>query len=271
LGINRLSIGIQSFRAVDLQWMNRSHTPLQALEAIQHAQQIGIHNISADLIFGLPNSTMDDWQRQLEQAIECHIPHLSLYALTVEERTALAHQVAKGKVYLPQDQSYVQQFLFAHSFLSAAGYDHYELSNYALPNAYSRHNRSYWLQRPYLGIGPSAHSFNGQQRFWNVSNNVQYIRALQSPKPHIPAEVETLSLRDQYNEYIMTHLRKREGIDAEYIRKRFAYDIERLYPALLSQWIREGILTQEASQYKMTPEGWMLSDAIISELFWVDD
>ncbi|MEM7656197.1 MAG: radical SAM family heme chaperone HemW, partial [Bacteroidota bacterium] len=178
-GVNRLSIGIQSFDAEDLRQMNRSHTAEQAMACVNLAKDAGITNVSVDLIFGLPGRNLSDWEANVQQAIELGVPHLSVYALSVEQKTVLHHQVEKGKVVLPGDESYAAQFLHAHEWLTAAGYEHYELSSYALPGMRSRHNSSYWKGEPYLGLGPSAHAYDGQQRYWNLANNARYLQHLQ--------------------------------------------------------------------------------------------
>ncbi|MEL7535261.1 MAG: radical SAM family heme chaperone HemW [Bacteroidota bacterium] len=266
LGINRLSIGLQSFRAADLQWMNRSHTAEQSLSCITDAQKAGFDNISIDLIFGLPGSDLAIWQAQLEQAIALGVPHLSLYALTVEEKTALAHQVKQGQTRIPDDPLFTEQFLYAHEKLEAAGYEHYELSNYAKPGFRSQHNSAYWQGKPYLGIGPSAHSFDGQTRHWNLAHNQKYIQAFREAVSPI-AESETLSVKDRYHEYIMTQLRKKEGIDMQHIEAEFVTNWQQLFGPYIGELMAEGLMTRQENQLALTPLGWMLSDEIIRELF----
>ncbi|MEM6344877.1 MAG: radical SAM family heme chaperone HemW [Bacteroidota bacterium] len=266
LGINRLSIGVQSFRAADLQWMNRSHTAEQALSCITDAQKTGFDNISIDLIFGLPDSDISIWQSQLEQAAALGVTHLSLYALTVEERTALAHQVKQGQTRIPDDPLFTEQFLFAHEKLEAAGYEHYELSNYAKPGYRSQHNSAYWQGKPYLGIGPSAHSFDGQTRHWNIAHNQKYIQAFREAASPI-AESETLSVKDRYHEYIMTQVRKKEGIDMQHIEAEFVTNWQALFGPYIGELMAEGLMTRKENWLALTPLGWMLSDEITRELF----
>ncbi|MFK7923917.1 MAG: radical SAM family heme chaperone HemW [Bacteroidia bacterium] len=266
LGINRLSIGVQSFREADLKWMNRSHSAEQALHCITDAQKAGFDNISTDLIFGLPGSDQAIWQEQLSQAIDLGVQHLSLYALTVEEKTALAHQVKQGQTRIPDDPLFTEQFLYAHEHLEAAGYEHYELSNYALPGYRSQHNSAYWQGKPYLGIGPSAHSFDGKKRHWNVANNQKYIQAFREAVSPIEAS-ETLSRKDRYHEYIMTQLRKKEGIDMQHIEAEFVSNWQQLFGPYIGELMAEGLMIRKENWFALTPLGWMLSDEIIRELF----
>lgn len=268
-GINRLSIGIQSFVERDLRWMNRSHNATQAVSCLDLAHQVGFRNISADLIFGIPGLTREEWEWNLSTMVSKGIPHLSLYALTVEEKTALAHQVSNGRTTLPEDETYEAQFLFAHQYLEQSGYEHYELSNYALPGMRSQHNSSYWKQKPYLGIGPSAHSYNGIQRMWNVANNPKYLQALQSGKSAIE-ESETLDQRSRYHEYIMTHLRKKEGISPSWIEDKFIPNWEQHFSSVLQEYLTSGMMIREGDFFRLTPEGWLISDRIISEFFLED-
>lgn len=266
VGINRLSIGIQSFAERDLVLMNRSHSAAQAIACLKNAQAEGFDNLSADLIFGIPGQSSEEWYQHMQQLAILKIPHISLYALTVEEKTALAFQVKKRLTILPEDEIYEDQFLTAHNYFSEMGYDHYELSNYALPGFRSRHNSAYWQQVPYLGLGPSAHSFDGIRRMWNVSHNQQYLSAIQSDQVAI-SETETLTLRDRYHEYMMTHLRKREGIDLTYIREQFFPDWEERFSAEIHALLEAGKMVKAGNSYSLTPESWLLSDQIIRDFF----
>lgn len=265
-GVNRLSIGVQSFREADLQWMNRSHSADQAVQSILFARKAGFDNLSIDLIFGLPGSDRRIWQEQLAQVVALQVPHLSLYALTVEEKTALAHQVQKGMTRIPDDPIFTEQFLLAHERLEGAGYEHYELSNYALPGRRSRHNSAYWQGKAYLGLGPSAHSYNGKERIWNIASNQRYIQAFAEGVLPID-ERETLSLKDRYHEYIMTQLRKREGIDMDQIEAQFIANWRTQFGPYLAELMAEGLAQRQGSRFWLTPLGWMLSDEIIRELF----
>lgn len=265
-GINRLSIGIQAFDDAMLRWMNRSHTAAEALACVTTAQDIGLTNLSIDLIFGLPDQGLDHWESQVQQAIALDIPHLSQYALTVEDKTALAHQVQKGRVRLPDDPVYQAQFFYADEALTEAGYDHYELSNYARPPLYAVHNSNYWRQQPYLGIGPSAHSFDGARRSWNVAHNAAYLKHLQAGELAI-AEEETLTQTDRYHEYVMTQLRKRTGLHLETVEQAYVPDWQKRFGVQVDQWKQEGFLIEEAGYLRPTPRGWLVSDHLIRELF----
>lgn len=266
LGVNRLSIGIQSFEDGILKWMNRNHNASQAISCVQQAQQTGIQNISIDLIFGSPHLLQHQWEADLRQAISLNIPHLSVYALTVEHKTALAHQVNKGIVQIPEDNTYAYQFLFAHQFLENHHFAHYELSNYALEGFHSQHNSSYWQQIPYLGLGPSAHSFDGKYRRWNMANNARYIQNLEMGNAPM-VEQELLSIKDKYHEYIMTGLRQKKGIDLVYIQDKFGVDMKRRFGPLFRKWETQSLLIFGDNHCMLTPEGWLISDQIISDLF----
>lgn len=218
-GINRLSIGVQSFRDEDLKWMNRAHDAMQAKQAVMNAASAGFNNISIDLIYGLPTSTLADWKRNLEMAATLPVQHLSCYCLTVEDNTALHHFIKKGKVIEKKDEVSSEEFLMANEFLTGNDFEHYEISNYGLRNFHSRHNSSYWDNEPYLGIGPSAHSYNGISRQWNVANNIQYLNSMKDGK--LLFEKEELSIEQQFNEYLMTRLRTSSGISMEYIESVF--------------------------------------------------
>lgn len=266
LGINRLSIGTQSFFADDLRWMNRSHAPEQAVRSVKLAQDRGYEAITIDLIFGLPGSTPKRWEYNLSQALSLEVPHLSVYALTLEEKTAFAHQVKTGKIELLGEEAYEAQFLRAHERLTAAGYEHYELSNYARAGWRARHNSSYWEGVPYLGLGPSAHGYDGNHRYWNHANNYRYQQAVQ--QGHWPeAERETLTRRDRYHEYLMTHLRHSKGIDPTYITENFLPDWWQRYALLLSQFQQRGLMLSRKGRLCLTPRGWLVSDQVIGDLF----
>ena len=266
LGINRLSIGTQSFFADDLRWMNRSHAPEQAIRAVRLAQDLGYRAITIDLIFGLPGSDDARWAHNLDQALALEVPHLSVYALTLEEKTAFAHQVKTGQVALLPEAAYEGQFLAAHERLTAAGYEHYELSNYARPGRRAVHNSSYWQGAPYLGIGPSAHGYDGQQRYWNHAHNHRYLQAIAAGQ--LPeAERETLSQRDRYHEYLMTHLRHSQGIDPAWIEQQFVPDWWQRFALPLAHWQQQGWVQAHQGRLQLTTQGWLISDHLISDLF----
>ena len=265
--INRLSLGIQSFRVEELTWMNREHTPDQALDALQRTAR-SFPNYSLDLIYGIPGSTMEQWASNLEQALQFKPPHISAYALTVEPRTALHSFIAKGQSADFDEAAAQEQFDHLVRKLTSAGYDHYEISNFALPGFYSRNNSAYWQGESYLGIGPAAHSFDGKRRWWNPSNNMHYIRALE--KGELAAEFEELTTRDRYNEAVMTGLRSRWGVSLKKVREEFgevfeAYLLEQAAPYLQDQFL---FLDQETLY--TSGKGKFLADGIASDLFMIN-
>lgn len=218
-GINRLSIGVQSFREEDLQWMNRAHTATEALSGIRLAQDAGFENITIDLIYGTPTLTDAAWEENLDMALALNIPHLSCYALTVEPKTALQHLVETKQMPDTDAEQQARQFLYLMERTRAAGYEHYEVSNFAREGWRSRHNSAYWKGIPYMGIGPGAHSFNGLSRRWNVSNNALYVSGIENGLPVF--EEEILTPDNQFNEYVMTALRTMEGIQLSHMRNRY--------------------------------------------------
>lgn len=266
LGINRLSIGVQSFFADDLEWMNRQHSPDQARQAVEIARKAGIDLISVDLIFGLPYSTPERWAANVNQALGLGVQHLSFYSLTVEEKTALAHQVKKGKIELPKEESYSEQYLFAHHRLQDAGFEHYEVSNYALPGFRAVHNSSYWEGQPYLGIGPSAHGYDGKVRYWNHAHNVRYLDDVNAGK-YPEADREMLSPEDLYHDYLLTHLRHIKGIDVAHIEQKWVPDWREHFGEKVHELKGQHMLIQDGDTLRMTPEGWMVSDHVIGEFF----
>jgi len=264
-GINRLSIGIQSFFEEDLLWMNRAHTAKQAEQRLELAVKY-FDNITIDLIYGSPSLTNENWKQNVDRIIEFNIPHISCYALTVEAKTALQKMIASGKTENVNPDKQSEQFLLLMQWLEDAGYEHYEISNFAKPGFRSRHNSSYWQGKKYLGIGPSAHSFDGINRQWNISNNSLYLSSIQHNS--IPAEKETLTSNQQLNEYIMTSLRTMEGIDLNFIREKFGYEM--LGSVLLSgkKYIAGNKIKEtETGRWQLTKEGKLLADGIASDLF----
>jgi oxygen-independent coproporphyrinogen-3 oxidase len=280
-GINRLSIGIQSFFGEDLEWMNRAHNAEQAKDCILLAQGEGFSNISIDLIYGGPTLPDDHWKKNVDTAIGLQIPHLSCYALTVEPKTALdkmIHQHKKQDVD-PEDQA--RQFLQLMDWTGEAGYEHYEISNFARPGHRSRHNSSYWQGKTYLGLGPSAHSYNGVSREWNVANNVQYIAGLsgnaiagernasegQGALIAIGGEKEVLTPVQQLNEYIMISLRTMEGCDLQIVSERFGKESARELGKKAERYINEGKMRSEG-RLILTRAGKLLADGIAADLFF---
>ena len=265
-GINRLSIGVQSFFDEDLVWMNRAHSAKQAGKSILMSQAAGITNITIDLIYGTPGLTEERWKKNVDTAIEYGIPHLSCYALTVESGTVLHHQIQKKLMSDISTESQAAQFLLLMKWMKEAGYEHYEISNFAKPGFRSRHNSSYWAGTSYLGLGPSAHSFNGQTRKWNVANNALYIESIK--RGQIPSQEETLTPVQQVNEYIMTSLRRKEGLNLNYISSQF----NGLSTEIISsskKFINRGQMIEDGGNLILTDEGKLFADGIAAEMFLV--
>jgi len=267
-GVNRLSIGIQSFVARDLAFMNRSHTILQATNAIKQAKEIGFDNITIDLIYGIPNLTELEWKRNIKKAIELDVNHISAYCLTSEERTAMHHDIAKGKYELPSEDVTNEQFTTLISTLEEHGYEQYEISNFSKKGHNSKHNSSYWKQTHFLGVGPSAHSFNGKTRRWNVSNNGRYIKG--ANENNWLAEEEILDEPTRYNEYVMTSLRTSWGIDSQFLKANFSSQLVTHFIKESKRFILDNSLIQKGNFFTLSQSGKLLADRIASELFWVE-
>lgn len=265
LGINRLSIGIQSFHEADLQWMGRAHNALQARDCIQLAQEAGITNLSIDLIYGGPSLPHENWELNVKSAIDLGVPHLSCYALTVEPKTALALKINRQELPEIDTQHQSEQFSMLQSITANVGYEQYEISNFALPGKRSKHNSSYWSGDHYLGLGPSAHSFNGISRQWNISNNSLYIQSIK--KGDIPFEIEVLTPVQQTNEYIMTALRTVEGISAVKLNSIAQQPIFTQLVAEAKKYIQSGLMECCQEYLRITPEGKFMADGIAAELF----
>lgn len=265
IGINRLSIGIQSFVQNDLAWMNRAHNAQQAFDCITLAQNAGFNNLTIDLIYGTPTLSDEAWEKNVKTAIALQIPHLSCYALTIEPKTALAELIKQKAVADVDTEKQARHFELLMQWMQKAGYDHYEISNFAKPGFRSRHNSSYWQGKPYLGLGPSAHSFNETSRQWNVANNALYIQSIF--KGIVPFEAEVLTTKQQLNEYIMTSLRTMEGISLEKVKQSFGEDkYETIIKTALS-YVKYNHLLIENDYLKTTSEGKLLADGIAADLF----
>ena len=262
--INRLSIGIQSFSDQDLQFMNRAHNSGEAVACLKNAQTVGFENLTVDLIYGSPTTSDQQWEWNVRKLFEFRIPHLSCYCLTVEPRTALAHFIKKGKVEPVDDEQSARQFEMLMQMMEAEGYEHYEISNFAKPGWHARHNSSYWFGKPYLGVGPSAHSFDGKSRQWNIANNAFYIKSLGENK--ISFEKEVLTPTQQYNEYVMTALRTMWGCDLEKI-KSWGADMESHFLQKVEIFIKNKTLLQKDNHFMLTQKGKLLADNIAMELF----
>jgi oxygen-independent coproporphyrinogen III oxidase len=265
-GINRLSIGVQSFVDADLQWMNRAHNASQSVACIKTARDCGFQNLTIDLIYGSPTLTHDAWAANIDTALALQIPHLSCYALTVEPQTALQKMIAQQKKDNVDSEAQAQQFLFLMEKMQEAGYAHYEISNYALPGFESRHNSAYWEGTHYLGIGPSAHSFNGVSRQWNVSNNAQYAAALQ--KGELLFETETLSPVQQLNEYIMIRLRTARGLDLETVATRWGAEKTATLEKNSLRYLASGHIKMADKHLILTRQGKLFADGIAADLFF---
>jgi oxygen-independent coproporphyrinogen-3 oxidase len=266
-GINRLSIGVQSFRDEDLIWMKRGHTAQQSIGSVKRAQDAGFTNITLDLIYHLPGLTYEAWKKNLETFFTLDIPHISAYTLTVEKQTLLGHEAKKGIFNLPSDEEFRSQFRTLAELTSKNGYEQYEISNFAKPGFRSRHNSSYWSGEAYLGIGPSAHGFDGdRERSWNVANNAEYIRRLESGKSPVD-EKEILSDRDKRNEYLMTRLRLLEGISLEKMKRDFGEDLLYSFEEYLHDCKKKDWVSWDEKNLWLTLEGKMVANEIISELF----
>lgn len=268
LGINRLSIGIQSFHQEDLAWMNRAHNSSEAHQCVQLAQEIGITDISIDLIYGLPHATMEQWENNLQLAVELSVPHISAYGLTIEPNTHFGYQQSQGTLKELPDEQANTQFQFLMEFLSNHGYEHYEISNFAKPDKYSRHNTAYWQGKNYLGIGPSAHSFNGTDRSWNVANNRKYITKLQQDQ--LPSTIEVLSANDQYNDFVLTQLRTQWGINPSAIQTQFGPMFSAHFGHEIASVLKQDWVHLVNGSYVLTANGKLLADHVCMRLFKTD-
>jgi oxygen-independent coproporphyrinogen III oxidase len=262
--LNRLSIGIQSFSNEDLQWMNRAHNADEANQCVENAQKVGFENLTVDLIYGTPTTSDAQWEENIQRVLGYNIPHVSCYCLTVEDKTSLAKQVKNGLKSPVDEEKAARQFDYLVKTLGENGFEHYEISNFAKPNRYARHNTNYWKSIPYLGIGPSAHSFNGNERQWNIANNAQYIKAL--AEENVPSEIEQLTNRDKYNEYVMTSLRTMWGCDLVKIAA-IGQDFLAHFLLEIKKHIESGMVFKKGENYVLTEKGKFFADGISGELF----
>jgi len=261
-GVNRLSIGVQSFFDADMKYMHRAHTAAQSFEAIEESIRAGFQNISIDLIYGIPDMTLETWNTNIQYAIDYSITHLSCYALTVEPRTQLHHLIAQGKTKAPDDQETISQFEFLINRATSSGYEHYEISNFAKPGYESRHNSSYWSGIPYLGIGPAAHSFRNHERQWNVANNQKYVELLSSKQKYF--EMEDLDPIKRYNEFILTRIRTSRGILASEIPMEYYNH----FMLQIKPFLEEGTVVYDGKAYILSLPGKFIADKISMELFF---
>ena len=267
IGINRLSIGIQSFFEDDLKLMNRAHNSEEAKSCLEIASQY-FDNISIDLIYGMPNMSNEKWLHNIETALSFNIPHISSYALTVEPKTALHTFIQKGIIPQLDDEVAQEHFHLLVDKLEENGFIHYELSNFGKENYFSKNNSSYWLGKKYIGIGPSAHSYNGISRSWNVSNNALYLKSIQENQ--LPLETETLTKTDRYNEYVMTGLRTIWGISLDRIETEFGKTYLDYLNQQAAKYIEDHLLFVDDNILRITKSGKFLSDGIASDLFMLN-
>jgi len=268
IGINRLSIGVQSFNDKDLKWMNRSHNADQSERCIKMAQQVGFDNITIDLIYGLPNQTLADWKQNLKKMFAYDIQHFSAYALTIEHKTILKHLVDTNKIKPLSEGKVLKQFNTLIDMATENRFVHYEISNFGKKGYFSNHNTAYWKHQHYLGIGPSAHSFNGNSRRWNVSSNKQYIQKM--TKAEVYFEVEKLTINQQYNEYIFTSLRTIWGVNSKIIKERFGEQMQIPFFKEMKKWVEKAYVKQADEVFTLTKTGQIFADRIASDLFIVD-
>jgi len=262
-GVNRLSVGIQSFNNPTLTFFNRAHSGEQAIESIHRARTAGFDNISIDLIYSVPGQAEDIWKKDIEQAVALRPEHISSYSLTIEEKTAFGKWQKTGRIKPLDENKAVADFEVLMDMLNSSGYEHYEISNFSKPGFHSKHNSSYWRQRKYLGLGPSAHSYNGETRQFNVANNSHYINAI--IKGEVPFEIEQLSRENKINEYIITTLRTKWGCDLSYLEKNFGYSI--FETPILQKLLVQELIVLNKTIMTLTKKGKMLADQVAIELF----
>ncbi len=264
-GINRLSIGIQSFFEEELRWMNRAHNADQAHRCIEETGAAGFSNFSIDLIYGSPLLSDEMWKQNVDAAIAYGVPHLSCYALTVEEKTPLHKNIVQNKSPNVDSDRQAQHFQTLMHWLQKAGYEHYEVSNFSKPGYRSRHNSSYWKGVPYLGLGPSAHSYNGAARQWNIASNQQYIQSINNGV--LPSETESLTDTQKLNEYIMISLRTREGLDLAHVEEAWGFEKVSFVLKKAERYVENNLL-QHNGNLKLTNDGILLADGIAADLFF---
>lgn len=267
LPFNRISMGVQSFKEEDLRFLNRRHDRQQALRAVELCKENGLSNISIDLIYGLPGQTLQYWEANLDMAIRLDIPHISAYHLIYEEGTALYKLMKAGKISPVEEDTSVALFSTLIDRLTANGYLHYEISNFARPGMISRHNSSYWTGINYLGIGPSAHSYNGENRQWNISSLPAYLQAIEKGTPDL--EIETLDINTRYNDFIITGLRTMWGVNYDEIQQQFGKEKLIYCQKQAAPYLKQGLLVEKDGTLTLSKEGIFVSDGIMSDLLWV--
>lgn len=265
--VNRLSIGIQSFDNNDLVFLNRTHTGDNAMQAIRLALDTGFQNLSCDLIYGIPGASDEIWRRNIQTLVDLNIPHISAYALTLETGTALDHLIKKGKYSPVDEEQSISQFSILMELMEQNGYQHYEISNFSLPGKISKHNSAYWTGEKYLGLGPSAHSFDGKSRQWNVSNIKKYVDSVNQGK--VDFEKEVLTETQKYNEFVLTSLRTMWGIDLHTMKTTFGEKFYNHFILNSKRLVEKEYLILSDNKAVLTREGKFFADQVGSELFWV--
>ncbi|MEM8583369.1 MAG: radical SAM family heme chaperone HemW [Bacteroidota bacterium] len=276
--INRLSIGVQSFSDIDLKYMGRAHNGQQARRALQDVRQAGFDNFSIDLIFGSPTTTSEIWAQNLQLAIDSQARHVSAYALTIEPKTALEYQIKKGKSEMPSDERAEAQYFAMCNFFADHGFDHYEIASFARPGFRSRHNSNYWSGRSYMGVGPSAHGFDGQlERRWNIANNRKYVQAISEMNTYADYlesnglfDSEQLHISDRYNETIMTGLRETAGVDLNQVGRQFGHRFKDYFLQQMHEHLESGRITHINGRYALAPHARFLADGIAADAFWLN-
>ena len=267
-GINRLSIGVQSFYESHLSYLNRVHSRMEALDCIAKAQNKGFKNISIDLIYGIPHQDHSIWEKDLKTTIELEVPHISSYCLTIEEKTVFGNWLRKGIIKQVEDDYAAEQHEIMVDTFEHAGYEHYEVSNFSKPGMHSRHNSSYWKREKYLGVGPGAHSFNGRTRQYNIANNSIYLKSLKENR--VPFSLEELTRVDAINEEILTRMRTKWGLGISYLKDKYNYDIMSDKKAMVDEMLGKDLIFKKDNILYLTKSGKLLADHIASELF-IDD
>lgn len=266
--VNRLSIGVQSFNDEELAFLGRAHDSKEAIACIHEAHACGFENISIDLIYGIPGGSLGRWSQNLNRAFTLPVQHLSCYGMTIEPRTKLHQMVSKGTATSVNDEVFSEQFGYLMDQSLINGFEHYEISNFAKPGFRSGHNSRYWNDACYLGIGPSAHSYDGNSRQWNVSSNAAYIDAIM--QGIIPCKSEVLSLKDKYNEFVMTRLRTINGVDTDELMNRFGSDYQNHFLTLIQRYCLSGAVIQNGTRYFLSRSGQFIADKVASDLFKID-
>jgi putative oxygen-independent coproporphyrinogen III oxidase len=268
IGVNRLSIGIQSFIERDLALMNRRHDALMALKVVPMAQAAGFDNISIDLIYGIPGQSEEEWIANLDTALSLDVQHISSYHLSIEPKTVFGNQMRRGLFHPIDDGASERLYRQLEDQLTRGGFEHYEVSNFAKPGFYSKHNSAYWTYKKYIGIGPSAHSFDGASRQWNISNNKKYLKAVENNQPYW--EKEQMTTAEQYNEFILTSLRTAWGLNKKELESRFGKDLICYFYKAIEPYTKCGKLIDDGTVIRIPTEYFLVSDGIMSDLFYVE-